>query len=154
MKKPILLLLLTLTLFSCSDPGGDPVFDGFQFAIKNETNKKYSIELVIGGMKNDVFIPTDSIIMQPEIEANSYPSYFTEANRWKPNLNKIRAIPSERCYFKIKLSNNRVELIGRYNQQELMGLLLPNEDVFEGDYGRLLIAIWENEVTGYAGEEL
>ena len=154
MKKTLILLLFTLTLFSCSDPGGDPVFDGFEFAIKNETNKKYSIELVIGGMKNDVFIPTDSIIMQPEIEANSYPSYFSEANRWKPNLNKIRNIPSERCFFKIKLLNNRSEMISRYNQQELMGLLLPEDEVFEGDYGRLLIVIWENEVTGRAAEEL
>ena len=25
---------------------------------------------------------------------------------------------------------------------------------FEGDYGRLIIAIWDNEVTGYTPKEL
>ncbi len=154
MKKIIILVLVIFILSSCADPGGDPVFEGFEFGIKNRTNKKHSIEVVIGGMLNGKFVPTDSIKMQPEIEINGYPSYFTDENRWKPNLELIRAIPSQRCYFKIKLSDNREEMVGRFNQQELMSLLLPSGNFFIGNYGRLYFTIWGNETIGSAEEEL
>ena len=92
MKKTLILLLFTLTLFSCSDPGGDPVFDGFEFDFRNKTNQEYTIEIVIGGMQNGTFVPTDSILMPSELIANKNISFYTEENRWKPNLNKIIAI--------------------------------------------------------------
>ncbi len=154
MKKILILALMVLTICSCAESGSEPVFEGFEFGIKNRTNKKHSIEFVIGGMLNGKFVPTDSIKMQPEIEINGYPSYFTNENRWKPNLDKIRDIPSHRCYFKIKLSDNREEMVGRFNQQELMSLLLPSGNVFVGNYGRLYFTIWGNETIGSAEEEL
>ncbi len=154
MKKTLILLLFTLTLFSCSDPGGDPVFDGFEFDFRNKTNQEYTIEIVIGGMQNGTFVPTDSILMPSELIANKNISFYTEENRWKPNLNKIKAIPSERCYFKIKLSPQREEVIIKSGQSDALGLLLPSSNFFAGDYGRLIIGIWENEVTGRAAEEL
>jgi hypothetical protein len=154
MKKTLILLLFTLTLFSCSDPGGDPVFDGFEFDFRNKTNQEYTIEIVIGGMQNGTFVPTDSILMPSELIANKNISFYTEENRWKPNLNKIKAIPSERCYFKIKLSPQREEVIIKSGQSDALGLLLPSSNFFAGDYGRLIIGIWDNEVTGYTPKEL
>ena len=154
MKKPIILLLITLGMFSCSDPGGDPVFDGFEFDFRNKTNQEYTIEIVIGGMQNGTFVPTDSILMPSELIANKNISFYTEENRWKPNLNKIKAIPSERCYFKIKLSPQREEVIIKSGQSDALGLLLPSSNFFAGDYGRLIIGIWDNEVTGYTPKEL
>ena len=154
MKKILILVLLVLTLGACADPGGDPVFDGFEFDIRNKTNLEYNIEIIIGGMQNDNFIPTDSILLLPEIQVNSSKFYFTKDNRWKPNLNKIRTISSKRCYFKIKLSDLREEMIKKSPQSEVLSLLLPSSDVFVGDYGKLIIAIWDNEVTGYTPKEL
>ena len=155
MKKNILFLVITvLTLFSCADPGGDPIFDGFEFDIRNKTNKDYSIEIVIGGIQNGNFIATDSIKLLPEIQMNNSSFYFTEEDRWRSNLNKIRTISSESCFFKIKLSSQRIEIIKKNIQSEALSLKLPNGDFFEGDYGRLIIAIWDNEVTGYTPKEL
>lgn len=155
MKKNILFLIITvLIIFSCSDPGGDPTFEGFEFSIWNKTSNEYDIKIITGGMQNGIFVPTDSIVMQQKIKMNSYFSYNNSENRWRPSLDKIRAIPSERCYFKIKLSNQREEMIGRYNQQVLMSLLLPGEDFFTDDYGRLLISIRDTKITGRAAKEL
>ncbi|WKD84839.1 hypothetical protein KCTC32516_00173 [Polaribacter huanghezhanensis] len=103
-------------------------------------------------MQNNVFTPTDSIKFD-KIEFLSKDYYFG-MNRWKPSLDKIRVIPSERCYFKIKLSNQREEMIKQSGQSTLLDLLLPNGNVFEGDYGRLIIAITGTEVTGYADKEI
>ncbi len=152
MKKRILLLVLTvLTLFSCADPGGEEVFEGFMFSFYEYTGEDYDVEIVIGGMDKGIFKPTDSIKMETKLPAlkKAY-NFFLEDNRWQPDLNKIRAISSEKCYFKIKLSNNRTEMIGVYNQQDLMSLSLPSGDVFVGDYGRLIISIRKDRTTGKA----
>ena len=151
MKKILILWFLVLTFFSCADPGGERIFDGFSFTFYEYTGEDYDIEIVIGGMDNGVFIPTDSIKMETKLPAlkKGY-GYFFEGNRWKPDLDKIRAIPSSHCYFKIKLSNNRTEMIGRYNLPGLMSLLLPSSDAFSGDYGSLIISIRKDKITGKA----
>lgn len=152
MKKKILILwFLVLTLFSCEDPGGEEIFEGFSFSFYEYTGEDYDVEIVIGGMDNGVFKPTDSIKMETKLPAlkKAY-NFFFEDNRWQPDLNKTRAIPSEKCYFKIKLSNNRTEMIGVYNQEGLMSLSLPSGDVFVGDYGRLIISIRKDEITSKA----
>ncbi len=150
MKKIIIIVFVALTLNSCADPGGEEVFEGFMFSFYEYTGEDYDIEIVIGGMDNGIFKPTDSIKMETKLPAlkKAY-NFFFEDNRWQPDLNKIRAIPSEKCYFKIKLSNNRAEMIGGY-QEELMSLLLPSGDVFIGDYGRLVILIKKDKITGKA----
>ena len=155
MKKSILFLVITvLTLFSCADPGGDPIFDGFSFSFYEFTGEGYDIEVVIGGMDNGIFKPTDSVKMGAKIPSLARGETYLYSNeRWKPDLDKIRTIPSSHCYFKIKLSNdrgNRTEMIGGYNQQELMKLLLPSGDAFVGEYGRLVILIRKNEIIGKA----
>ena len=156
MKKRILLLVFTvLILFSCADPGGDPEYRGFEFNVWNRTNVDSSLEIVIGGMKNGVFIPTDSITINQILKSNSSYNYYTDKTRWKPSLNEIRMLPSQSCYFKIKLSNQRQEMIKRFNQSSVFfRLLLPSEDNYVGDYGSLYINIYNNKVTGHAAEEL
>lgn len=100
-------------------------------------------------MKNSAFVVTDSIKIPGK--TNGY--YFIGKNKWKPDLRKIKAIPSDRCYFFIKLSDQREELIESYdNQTELFSLKIPNSSVFIGDEGTLIIAILDDKVTGYALE--
>lgn len=154
MKKIVYTLIASALIFiSCSDPGGDPIYDGFKLQVSNRTNTDYNIEIVIGGKKNGIFIPTDSIKMnQPVIKKKSN-YYFIEDNRWMPDLSKIKALPSDSCYFKLKLSNQRVEFIKRFNQQKALNLQLPNKNYYTGDYGWLLISIWDDKITGYAAEE-
>ena len=151
MKKILILWFLVLTLFSCADPGGEEVFEGFMFSFHEFTGEDYDIEIVIGGMDKGIFKPTDSIKMETKLPAlkKAY-NFFFDDNRWKPDLDKIRAIPSSHCYFKIKLSNNRTEMIEVFNQKVLMSLLLPSGDVFVGDYGRLVISIRKDKITGKA----
>lgn len=155
MKKNLLVLFfVVLSIFSCADPGGDPVFEGIEFDFRNKTNQEYTVEIVIGGMLNNVFVPTDSVLMPTEIKASKSHFFYTEGNRWKPDLNKIRAIPSERCYFKIILSPQREEMVKRSDKSDALGLLLPSSDFFVGDYGRLILVIEGGEVTGSTLEEL
>ena len=73
MKTKIVIVVASFfLLISCADPGGDPVFEGFSLAIFNKTNQTYDdAKLFIGGMKNNVFIPTDSILISPKIKTNN-----------------------------------------------------------------------------------
>ena len=143
MRTKILIVVASFFLLtSCSDPGGDPVFEGLSLALFNKTNQAYDAKLFIGGMKNGVFIPTDSILISPKIKANNSYNYFGDENRWKPDLRKIKAISLDRCYFLLRLSDQREELIGRYNQTALFSLLIPDNHIFIGDYGSLYIYIY------------
>jgi hypothetical protein len=153
MKTKITLIALICSFLLASCFKDEDRFDeGFSFYITNNAQVFENAEIVIGGFLNDEFVPTDSIKFD-KIELREK-HYFFDANRWKPSLNKIRAIPSEHCYFKFKLSPQREEFVKVYNQNDLMSLLLPSEDFFIGNYGRLIIAMNNNEVTGRAAEEL
>jgi len=151
MKTKIVIVVASIfLLISCADPGGDPVFEGFSFSFSNHTKAYTDAKLFIGGMKNGVFISTDSILITPKIPANNRYNYFGDENRWKPNLSKIRAIPSGRCYFLLRLSDEREELIERYEQTELFSLSVPEGKKFVGDLGYILISIWDDRITGNA----
>ncbi|WP_347172825.1 hypothetical protein [Polaribacter uvawellassae] len=150
--KTIISILLCFILFNSCGRDEDIPREGFSFYITSNVGSFEDSEIVIGGMQNGTFVPTDSIQFD-KIEFLSK-HYHVNENRWKPNLDKIRRIPSERCYFKIKLSDQREEFIKVYNQNVTMSLLLPSENVFIGDYGELIIAITGTEVTGYAAKEL
>ena len=151
-KKLLVLMIASLSMYSCVLDKGRP-YEGFSFLIYNNAHEVFEdAEVVIGGMQNGAFIPTDSIKFD-EIDARLAPRhYHFDDNRWKPNLDKIRAIPSERCYFKIKLSAQREELI--MNNGSLMSLLLPSENFFKGRYGELQLNIQIDNVYGGADEEL
>ena len=151
MKKKILfLIIVVLTLSSCVKDE-DRSYEGFSFFITSHVGAFENAEIIIGGMQNNIFIPTDSIKFDKIVFLSK--DYHFDENRWKPSLDKIRLI-SDRCYFKFKLSSQRKELVGRYNKTELMSLLLPNENTFKGGYGDLLFVINKGKVIGSAAKEL
>lgn len=151
----IILLISFLVITSCDFEDEDVIRNGFTFRIANRTNEAYIAAIVIGGFKNNNFIATDSINFERalEIGGSNLLSHFVDENRWKPSLDKIRNIPSNRCYFKLKLSNSREEMITRYNSSELMSLLLPNSNVFKGDFGAIYLNINDSQISGKAAEE-
>lgn len=154
MNKQKIIFVLTFFIFSSCMKDEHRTRYGFTIAFWNYTSEVYDAKMIIGGMKNGIFIPTDSInINKIKLGGDIHPYYFINDNRWRPNLDKIRTIPSERCYFMLKLSNQRQEIIKRYEQQELMSMLLPSSDTFIDDYGRLLISIRNNQITGRAAKE-
>ena len=61
--KKLITALLSLFLYaSCNFTAleGGP-YEGFSFLFYNETSNVYDAEIIIGGMKNGVFIPIESI---------------------------------------------------------------------------------------------
>lgn len=154
-KNIFLAVISLLFMVSCADPGGEPIYDGFSIAISNNSDQSYSVrKIIVGGLKNNLFVPTDTIVPTTDIEirSNYLESVFLDANRWKPDLDKIRNIPSERCYFKLKLSNGREEMLVVYNSTDFFNLKLPNTKNFVGDYGRLFFTIFDTEIIGRAAE--
>lgn len=159
MKAKTLLIVFSLFLFiSCEDPGGDPIFEGFKFSFSNNLYTINDATLYIGGYKNGDFIKTDSITFI-EIEKGTIHTtrtHFAEDNRWKPNLEKIRKLANDSCYFKLKYKfvNIREEIIARYNSAEYFSLdISDGKDSFIGDKGSIFITIKDNTITGRAAEE-
>lgn len=142
MKKVIKIFIFSLLFISCLiDEDEDLIRDGFQTNYFNDTNQTYTGKIIIGGFKDNAFVAKDSINFDRAIEANRQTIMFTDNDRWKPDLSKIRAIPSENCYFKIKLSDGRNQLITRINSNEFMNLKLSSTQNFRGDFGRIFINI-------------
>ena len=154
MKKLIIILVFSLLFISCLiDEDEDDIRDGFQITYFNDTNQTYIGKIIIGGLENNLFVATDSINFDREIEANRQTIMYMDKDRWKPDLIKIREIPVENCYFKIKLSDGRSQLIKRINSNELMNLKLPSTQNFRGDFGRIFINVKDNLIYGSAIKE-
>lgn len=142
MKTKILITVISFVFLTSCVRDEDMPFEGFTFLFSNHTSRNYSeAELFIGGIKNGVFIPTDSILIVPKIKTNGNGYHFIGENRWKPDLRKIRAIPSDRCYFFIKLTNDRESLLGKYNQTEPFSINLPSDNTIGGNMGSVRIYI-------------
>jgi hypothetical protein len=152
MKKVIVFLgFFSLFIFSCSDPGGDPVFDGFTFSISNKTNRTYNAKMFIGGVNDNLFSATDSIEISNLRIGNSlnFPNYFVEENRWKPDLDKIRNLPSSKCYFKLRLFDTREEVIEMFESTEYFRLdISDGKRYFTGYYGKINIYITDSKISG------
>jgi hypothetical protein len=159
MKANSLIIILSFILFiSCEDPVGDPVFNGFTFTFSNNLYPINDATLYIGGYKNGNFIKTDSITFLEIEKGNIHTtgSHFAEENRWKPNLEKIRILSNDSCYFKLKYKfvNIREEILGRYNSAENFTLdISDGKDFFIGNKGLIFITIKDNTITGRAAEE-
>lgn len=154
-KKYISVLVLYLIFNSCDgvgDPGGEPVYDGFEFNIFNGTSKIINAELIIGAFVNGSFISTDSVYINDIEIGRSYPmpGFFNE-DTWKPELQTIRSL-SNRCYFKLKLPNKRQELLTEFESSELFILTLPKNNQFTGRFGKLFISFNEINMWGDVAE--
>lgn len=68
MKKKTLLLVITVLILTSCVKDEDRSFEGFSFFITNNASTVFeNAEIVIGGMQNGVFMPTDSIKL-PKLE--------------------------------------------------------------------------------------
>ena len=146
--KKIIPLLLCLILFNSCVKDEDRFYEGFTFVISNETSKIYDGEIFIGAMKNGVFSPTESIVIPKIMIGKGHPHYFISENRWKPNLETIRSIPANECYFLLKLSNSKEEILKRYDTSTLFSLEISNNKKIGGDEGRIYMYIYDNEIFG------
>ncbi len=148
-------LILCLWLVGSCFSDEDRSFTGFTFSISNLTNQRYDAELFIGGFQDGVFIATDSVPI-PNLRvgySDVNGGYYIDENRWQPNLDAIRALPSEHAYFKLKLSEEREALIGRYQSSELFSLAIPPGKIFIDDEGRILIYFDDSVIYGSALSE-
>ncbi len=146
--KRIIIALNFLILISCVKDE-DRSYEGFTFRFSNHTNTEYNAKIFIGGIKNGMFMSMDSISIVPSIKLsgnNSY--YFGGENRWKPNLGLIRELPSGSCYFLLKLSDSREELVKVYNNNATFSIPIPNGKKILDDEGSIRIYIYDNEIFG------
>lgn len=154
--KKLKFLFFFIILTSCLiDEDEDVIRDGFELSFFNRTNTTYTGKLLIGGFKDNIFIATDSINFEREIAigTETVPNQFTDANRWKPDLDKIRNLPSANSYFKIKLSDGTNQLLTRFDTNELFNLKLPNTDHYRGNFGYISITIDDNQISAHAIQE-
>lgn len=143
----IFISITLIVLNACEALDVSPVLKGFFVKFLNETNEVYDAKLFIGGLEKEIFTATDSIeIKQIELGGNSTLPYFVSPNRWEPDLNKIKNIPSDSCYFKLKLSNSREELIKVFGTTNLFSLKLPDKSYFEDNNGSLIIVINSDQI--------
>ena len=113
MKNSILFILTALLLINCD------VFDdsfsegGITFDVVNRTNIEFeSAKFYIGKYNDNVFTPTDSLIENTKIRANSSNRFGLNEKGWQPNLDKIKP---ERGKFLIKLSDGQQYYFGDFN---------------------------------------
>lgn len=148
MKLQRLIIILTLFVFTSCVKDEDRVFEGLTFVITNETDIEYDAEIFIGGMENGVFVWTESKLIAKIKLGGNNPHYFIDENRWKPNLELIRALSSENCYFKLKLTNNREEILKIYNTTNPFNIDISNGKKIEGDEGRMYLYLYDDKVFG------
>lgn len=166
MKIKKLIIISFFFLISCNGLLPEPDFVGLTFHIYNNTNVVYDNAYInIGGMKDGEFIKTESYTF-PRLTitgTNEWDIYntnhlrFSTGNvsaepRWKPDLDLIRNIPSEKAYFKLCLEESvetlLYEIDDNGNLTSLVSREIADGYIFEGDGGSLSIGIWEEGVIG------
>lgn len=152
MIKLFLIYVLLLSVSCTSDWDRD--FEGFTFSFTNN-NKIENAKLYIGGIINGNFVKTDSIFFS-EIKTGTIHTntgYFVDDNRWKPHLERIRNIPSDSCYFKLKFKD-REEILINSNSSGYFSLdISDSKEFFINDKGSVLINIMSNEITARVASE-
>lgn len=160
--KTILSIFGISILFSCSLPDEPRNQIGFTFDIRNKTGIIHeNATLSIGGFKEGVFIATDTYIF-PKIvypEHPEWPDYggdiqlFAVIERWNPNLDLIREIPSKEAYFKFKLNESREVILENafykrktYNYPEILSSSVENGRIIKNDEGSLHISIYKDSI--------
>jgi len=148
-KKYFILVVLCFFFRACINDENN-ISEGFTFRVTNRTDIIYKAEIVIGGFVNNTFIPTDSISFNRNLEIGgaTLDSHFINDNRWKPQLNKIRNIPTNKAYFKLKLSNGRSEILKIFNTQSLFNVAIPEFTNIFDRRGEISILIEDNQISG------
>ncbi len=132
MKKIIFILICYWLLCSCNlmsdNFHGEEAQYGFLFDVKNDTDIAYNSPVIyIGGIKDDVFISIDSIPTRAiPVGSDDWNIHVGDVvsggsgSRWKPDLQKIKDIPSKQYNFKMKLSNSREDILRWTGNEDLI----------------------------------
>jgi|TARA_B110000902_G_C14107976_1_gene513215 hypothetical protein len=164
-NKNLIFVSLLVLLISCSLMEEDD-FTGITFDINNNTDIVYTnASITIGGMKNGEFIGTEtydfpSLTITGTNEWNTYNRNdeeggllvfaYNSGGRWKPNIDLIRNIPSEKAYFKLILEDGNETLLQNVNEDGVLTTLvsreIPKGYMFNNDGGSMYIGIWEEGV--------
>lgn len=156
MKKVIIFVSFLIVLISCdiSDPEDDKI--GFEIGVANDSGVSYdNAKLMIGGIKDGNFVKTEAFSLPTLFVRTSNSKSQTIAlddNRWKPNLDLIRAIPSDRAYFSIQFEGEEEVLL--YDSWEkykgdLVSIAIPEGRIIKNDDGNFDIIIEENSVLAH-----
>lgn len=140
--------IILLLMQSCNFLGDwDRQYDGITVSVWNDTRDVLDATLYIGALKNNNFIPTDSVPLDSILIRSYYPGYYTERNRWNPQLNLITNLKVDSAYFKIKLSNNRSALL--QSNGIPANLYMKDYKKIESREGELSISIFDNLISGH-----
>ena len=169
MKTKILIIVSLFLFISCNPLENiDLEHFGITFTINNNTNVIYTdASITIGGMKDGKFIGTETYNF-PKLTitgTNEWNTYYGNGeggllriannsvdgnDRWNPNLDLIRNIPSEKAYFKLRLAEGNETLLRDVNENGILATLvsrtIPEGYVFKNDRGSLYIGIWNEGV--------
>lgn len=128
MNTKILIILISLFLVSCTGGLGENIlgtdYPGFQISVwtNEEVYKEFEGELFIGGVKDSMFVPTESIYLHFDggfknrdiafyYNEDNNKVFYKKENSWKPDIEAIQNIPSEKYCFLLKLPDGRQEVI-------------------------------------------
>jgi len=153
MKLKLILYCSTFLLLSCGSLDGDRVQFGFTFDVSNDSGVEINnAKITIGGLKNGEFVGTESYLL-PTIRIREYnwesQLIAINDNRWEPNLELIRSIPSEKAYFSIELEGRNPILLYNKKNNEIVSVALSNNIIIKNDDGKLQIVIEKDTIFGY-----
>jgi|TARA_B110000967_G_C18541399_1_gene390794 hypothetical protein len=155
LPKPKVLIFICFIFLSCIDDEDRERF-GFEFTVSNKRTELRNVKIIIGGIKNNEFISTDSYSF-PVL--NTYTNNQSQEiakydNRWLPDLDKIRAI-SDTAYFSIQLEGKSPNLLYDYREHKngyLVHLPIPEGTIistWNDNPSRIDISIKNDTLGGY-----
>jgi hypothetical protein len=147
-KTKLLITCCALLFISCLEDE-DRVRIGFTIEIVNLTNLEFeNVKVTIGGLQNGEFVGTESYTL-PSIWIRSSNSEVQNVaidnNRWKPNLNLIKAI-SEQAYFTVQLEGESpILLYDSFENDVLISAKIIENGIIKNKYGGdLIINLYSN----------
>ncbi len=155
MKKVIIFVSFLVVLASCDISDEDEDKFGFVFTVTNNLSAEHdNAKITIGGMKDGKFVGTESYTF-PKLLTTQYHGWYqwvAHNERWNPNLDLIRAIPSEKAYFSIQLEGKEEIVLydsWEKHQGDLVNIAIPKGTIIKNDDGHLSISIGENNVLAH-----
>lgn len=161
MKIKRLTLISVIVLASCRPVDKEIERDlfGFSFDVLNGTQQEYkNAEISIGGIKEGKFMATESYIL-PTILINEFNTKIQKIafeNKWQPNLDLVRAIPSKKAYFSFRKQGGEEVLLYGFkeeNQGQIVDIDITNFDV-ENIASKLTLLIRKDSVLAHLAPNL